>query len=285
MPEIKRIGVVGCGQMGAGIAQVAAQQGYEVVAREVNQELLDKGLGRIERFLSRAVEKGRLEASEKEVIQGRLSGTTELEGLAGCDIVIEAIIEQQAIKEQTFKALDGICPPETIFASNTSSISITAMAAATSRPDRFMGMHFFNPVPIMKLVELIRPLQVSDMTFQAVRDLAVALRENVIESKDRPGFIVNLMLIPFLFDAIRALESGLATARDIDTGMKIGCNHPMGPLELADFVGLDTTMFIGEVLYREFGDPKYATPPLLRRMVDAGWYGRKSGKGFYEYGG
>ncbi len=281
--EIKKIGVVGCGQMGGGIAQVAAQLGFEVTIREVNDDLLQKGLSRIDKFLGRSVDKGRLSSDEKSQIQSRMSGTTDLEQLADCQLVIEAIIERFEAKAEVFQALDSVCPSETIFASNTSSISITAMAAKTSRPEKFMGMHFFNPVPIMKLVELVRPLQASDETYQVVHDLAVTLRENVINSKDTPGFIVNLLLVPFLFDAIRALESGVATAEDLDTGMKIGCNHPMGPLELADFVGLDTTMFIGEVLYREFGDPKYATPPLLRRMVEAGRLGRKSGHGFYTY--
>ncbi len=281
--EIKKIGVVGCGLMGAGIAQVAAQKGLQVVVREVNQELLDKGLSRIDKFLGRAVEKGKMQGDEKDAVQSRMTGTTDLDAMADCQLIIEAIIEKKQAKVDIFEALDKICAPETIFASNTSSISITAMAAATARPERFMGMHFFNPVPIMKLVELIRPLQASDETYQVVHDLAVMLRENVIISKDSPGFIVNLLLIPFLFDAIRALDSGVASAEDIDSGMKIGCNHPMGPLELGDFVGLDTTMFIGEVMFREFGDAKYATPPLLRRMVEAGWLGRKSGRGFYTY--
>jgi len=224
-----------------------------------------------------------MQGDEKDAVQSRMTGTTDLDAMADCQLIIEAIIEKKQAKVDIFEALDKICAPETIFASNTSSISITAMAAATARPERFMGMHFFNPVPIMKLVELIRPLQASDETYQVVHDLAVMLRENVIISKDSPGFIVNLLMIPFLFDAIRALDSGVASAEDIDSGMKIGCNHPMGPLELGDFVGLDTTMFIGEVMFREFGDAKYATPPLLRRMVEAGWLGRKSGRGFYTY--
>lgn len=281
--KITKVGVVGFGQMGCGIAQVAAQAGYQVIARDVGQEQLDRGLGKIEKVLARSVEKGRLEAGEKEAIRGRLSTTTELVDLAGCQVVIEAIIEQMDAKCALWQELGGLCPPETIFASNTSSLSVTQQAAASGRPEQFMGMHFFQPVPLMKLVELVKPLQVSDATYEAIRQLAIEWRENVIESKDRPGFIVNLLLIPYLNSAIDALDSGVATKEDIDAGMKIGCNHPMGPLTLADFVGLDTCLYIADCLFEEFGDVKYMAPPLLRRMVMAGWLGRKSGRGFYSY--
>lgn len=280
---INKIGVVGFGQMGCGIAQVAAAAGCEVIVRDVDQAALDRGHAKIESVLARAVEKGRLSAEDKAATQGRITGTTELGPLADCQLVIEAIVENLEAKCGLWKELDGICPPETIFASNTSSLSVTAQAAATSRPEKFMGMHFFQPVPLMKLVELVKPIQVDDATYQAVRELAIAWRENVIESKDRPGFIVNLLLIPYLNSAVDALDSGVATAEDIDMGMKIGCAHPMGPLTLADFVGLDTCLFIADVLYEEFGDVKYKAPPLLRRMVKAGWLGRKSGRGFYTY--
>lgn len=281
--EIKRVGVVGFGQMGAGIAQVAAAAGYEVVVRDVADEALERGTAKIDKVLSRSVEKGRISAEDKEATLARLRPTTELAPMAECQVVIEAIIEQMDAKCALWGELSGICPPETLFASNTSSLSVTTQAAASGRPEQFMGMHFFQPVPLMKLVELVRPLQASDATYEAIHRLAVEWRENVIVSKDRPGFIVNLLLIPYLNCAIDAYDSGVATKEDIDTGMRIGCAHPMGPLTLADFVGLDTCLFIADCLYAEFGDTKYQAPPLLRRMVSAGWLGRKSGRGFYEY--
>ncbi len=281
--DVRRIGVVGFGQMGTGIAQVAAQAGYEVVCRDVAPEFLARGKGKIDAGLAKVVEKGKMSPADRDAVLARIRTTTELADLAGCDVIVEAIIEQMDAKCALWKSLHAICPPATIFASNTSSLSVTEQAAASGRPDRFMGMHFFQPVPVMKLVELVRPLQVSDATYATVRRLAVEWRESVIESKDRPGFIVNVLLIPFLNNAIAALDSGLASAADLDAGMRIGCNHPMGPLALADFVGLDTCLYIADVLYREFGDAKYCAPPLLRRMVAAGWLGRKSGRGFYTY--
>lgn len=281
--EIRKVGVVGCGLMGSGIAQVCAQSGFETVVREVSRELLDKGLARIEGFLAKDVAKGKLTTQAKDAALGLLKPTVALEPLADCQIVIEAIVENLDAKRELFSTLDAICPPETIFASNTSSLTIIEMATATRRPDRFAGLHFFNPVPVMKLVEVIRSIATSDATIAALKEFGAALGKTVIEARDTPGFIVNRLLVPYLLDAVRMLESGVATREDIDAGMRLGCGHPMGPLTLLDFVGLDTTYAIANIMFEEFKDPRFAPPPLLKRMVLAGHLGRKSGRGFYEY--
>ncbi|HBC47938.1 MAG TPA: 3-hydroxybutyryl-CoA dehydrogenase [candidate division Zixibacteria bacterium] len=281
--EIKKIGVCGCGQMGAGIAEVAAKAGVEVIAREVNDELLKKGLGRIEKSLSKAVEKGKLDEVGKKAILGNIHGTTRLEDLADCDLICEAIIENIDEKQKVWRSLDGIVKKDAIFASNTSSLSITEMAAVTGRTEQFLGLHFFNPVPVMKLVEVVKTMATSDVTYQAARGFAEKLGKVVVTCKDRPGFVVNVLLVPYLLDAIRAYQDEVATKEDIDNGMKLGCGHPMGPLELTDFIGLDTIYYIAEILFDEFKDHHYAAPPLLKTMVKAGYLGRKSGRGFYQY--
>lgn len=281
---IQRVGVVGCGLMGAGIAEVCARAGYRVVVREVSQELLQRGLERIEASLQRAVARGKLDAERAKQAREAIRGTLLLRDLADSDLVIEAVIEQMAEKQAVLRELDGLCPEHTIFASNTSSLSITEMASATQRPDRVVGMHFFNPVPVMALVELVRGLLTSEETLQTARAFAESVGKTVVLAKDYPGFIVNLLLVPFLLDAVRALEMGLATREDIDRAVTLGLNHPMGPLTLLDFVGLDTTYYIAEAMYAEFKDPRYAPPPLLKKMVLAGHLGRKSGRGFYTYG-
>jgi 3-hydroxybutyryl-CoA dehydrogenase len=281
--EIKKVGVAGCGLMGSGIVQVCAQAGYETVVLEVAEEFLNKGLGTMKKNLGRAVTKGKLEQTEMDAILGRVQGTTDVGDLAGCDIIVEAIHENLDDKKALFTALDDLCPEHTVFASNTSSIPIVEIAAATERPDRFVGLHFFNPVPVMKLVEVIRTIQSSSQSVESTTAFAQSIGKTTIQAKDRAGFIVNLLLIPYLLDAVRALEMGLASKEDIDTGMVLGCGYPMGPLTLLDFVGLDTTYFITQIMFDEFKDPKYAAPPLLKQMVKAGLYGRKSGKGFYDY--
>jgi len=281
--EIKKVGVLGCGLMGAGIAQVCAQAGYRTVVREVSQGLLDKGLGRVTRFLDDGVAKGKVPEAVRETTLANLSGTTSFADLAGCDLVIEAIIESLDEKKASYAALEDIVAPHAIFASNTSSLCITQLAATTRRPDRFAGLHFFNPVPIMKLVEVIRGLTTTDETYQAVFAFATSLGKEAITAPDRPGFIVNRLLVPYLLDAIRAYEHGLGTLEDIDAGMKLGCGHPMGPFTLLDFVGLDTTYYIANIMFEEFREPAYAPPPLLKRMVLAGRLGKKSGHGFYRY--
>jgi 3-hydroxybutyryl-CoA dehydrogenase len=280
---IQTVGVVGCGLMGSGIAQVAAEAGHGVVVREVSEELLKKGLGRIESFLAKGVEKGKVTAQRKAEVMGRLEGTTELEGLRRSDIVIEAVVENIEAKRELFRALDALCPERTIFASNTSSLSITEMAAVTRRPARFVGLHFFNPVPLMRLVEVVRsPLTAPDCIEEVVA-FARGLGKTPIRASDRGGFIVNRLLVPYLLDAIRALEEGVGSTVDIDEGMRLGCGHPMGPLTLLDFVGLDTTYYIANIMFDEFREKRFAPPPLLKRMVQAGLFGRKSGKGFYDY--
>ncbi|HEV8255307.1 MAG TPA: 3-hydroxybutyryl-CoA dehydrogenase [Vicinamibacteria bacterium] len=280
---IQTVGVVGCGLMGSGIAQVCAEAGHSVVVREVSEDLLRKGLGRIESFLAKGVEKGKVTRERKAEVMGRLKGTTELEELRRSDIVIEAVVENLEAKRELFSALDGICPERTIFASNTSSLSITEMAAVTRRPARFVGLHFFNPVPLMKLVEVVRsPLTAPDCVDEVV-GFARGLGKTPIRATDRGGFIVNRLLVPYLLDAIRALEEGVGSTVDIDEGMRLGCGHPMGPLTLLDFVGLDTTYSIANIMFDEFREKRFAPPPLLKRMVQAGLYGRKSGKGFYDY--
>ena len=281
--QIKTVGVVGCGLMGAGIAQVCAAAGYKTVVREVEEGLLQKGLGRMRKFLDDGVAKGKVTAEARDTTLGHLSGTTAIDALKGCDLVIEAIIENLEEKRRTYAALDQVVGAQTIFLSNTSSLCITELASATKRPDRFGGLHFFNPVPLMKLVEVIRALTTSDETYQTVFAFAQSLGKEPITAPDRPGFIVNRLLVPYLLDAVRAYENGLGTLEDIDKGMKLGCGYPMGPFTLLDFVGLDTTYYIANIMFEEFREPAYAPPPLLKRMVLAGRLGRKSGRGFYTY--
>ena len=280
---IEKVGVVGCGLMGSGIAQIAAAAGFQVAVREVNAAVLEKGLQSIDKNLQRLVDKGTLPPAERDQIRARLHGTTNLEDLKDCDLIIEAIIEQLPAKRELWTALDKICPKHTIFASNTSSLSITEMATFTQRPDRFLGLHFFNPVPVMKLVEVIRTIA----TDKKVEEDAVAFANRVgktpVRTTDRTGFIVNRLLVPFLLDAIRALEEGVGSIEDIDNSMKLGCGHPMGPLTLLDFVGNDTTYYIANIMFDEFKEKRFAPPPLLKRMVLMGWNGRKAGKGFYDY--
>ena len=268
---IQNVGVVGCGLMGSGIAQVAAQAGHLVTVREVSSDLLEKGLRTIEKNLDRMVAKGTLGPADREEARRRVRGTTQLEDLKNSGIVIEAIIEQLPAKKELYGALDKICPRQTIFASNTSSISITEMAVVTQRPDRFLGLHFFNPVPVMKLVEVIRTIATG------------ALGKTPVRTMDSTGFIVNRLLVPYLLDAVRVLEQGVASIEDIDNSMKLGCGYPMGPLTLLDFVGLDTTYYISNIMFDEFKEARFASPPLLKRMVLAGWNGRKAGRGFYDY--
>jgi len=280
---IQKVGVVGCGLMGSGIAQVAAHAGFAVTVREVSQQVVEKGLQSIEKNLGRLVEKGTLSAADRDEVRGRLRGTTNLEDLKDCDIVIEAILEQVPAKRELYGALDKICPPSTIFASNTSSISITELAVSTQRPTRFLGLHFFNPVPVMKLVEVIRTIATDAAVFDEVVAFAAKLGKTPVRTTDRTGFIVNRLLVPYLLDAVRALEEGVGSIEDIDNSMKLGCGHPMGPLTLLDFVGLDTTYYIANIMFDEFKERRFAPPPLLKRMVLAGWNGRKAGRGFYDY--
>jgi 3-hydroxybutyryl-CoA dehydrogenase len=274
---------VGCGLMGSGIAQVAAQAGCQVTVREVSQQIVDKGLQSIEKNLGRLVEKGTLSAGDRDQVRGRLRGTTNLEDLKDCDLIIEAIIEQLPAKRELWTALDKLCPKVTIFASNTSSLSITEMATFTQRPDRFVGMHFFNPVPVMKLVEVIRTIATDPRVFDEMVAFGGRLGKTVVRTSDRTGFIVNRLLVPYLLDAVRALEEGVGSVEDIDNSMKLGCGHPMGPLTLLDFVGLDTTHYIAQIMFDEFKEKRFGSPPLLKRMVLAGWNGRKAGRGFYDY--
>ncbi len=280
---IEKVGVVGCGLMGSGIAQVAAQAGCQVTVREVSQQLLDKGLQGIDKNLARLVEKGTLSAADRDQVRGRLRGTTNVEDLKDSDVIIEAIIEQLPAKRELWGALDKICPKPTIFASNTSSLSITEMATFTQRPDRFVGMHFFNPVPVMKLVEVIRTIATDPKVFDEMVAFGQRLGKTVVRTSDRTGFIVNRLLVPYLLDAVRALEEGVGSVEDIDNSMKIGCGYPMGPFTLLDFVGLDTTYYISIIMFDEFKERRFASPPLLKRMVLAGWNGRKAGRGFYDY--
>ncbi|PYR39471.1 MAG: 3-hydroxybutyryl-CoA dehydrogenase [Acidobacteria bacterium] len=281
---IRTVGVLGCGLMGAGIAQVCAAAGHKTIVREVDDILLKKGIGRIRTFLDDGVAKGKTTADSRDATLANLTGTTTFEPLKACDIIIEAIVEDLQQKRQTFASLERILGEQTIVVSNTSSLCITELAAATHRPDRVAGLHFFNPVPIMKLVEVIRALTTSDATYAAVVAFAKSLGKEPITAPDRPGFIVNRLLVPYLLDAIRAYERGLGTLEDIDKGMTLGCGYPMGPFTLLDFVGLDTTYYIANIMFEEYREPAYAPPPLLKRMVLAGRLGRKSGRGFYEYG-
>lgn len=283
--QIKKVGVLGCGLMGAGIAQVCAQAGFTTVVREVAPEFLERGLQRIQGILAKDVGKGKITTEQQEATLNRLHGTTSFDDLADCDLVIEAIVENMDAKREVFTALDELCPEQTIFVSNTSSLTIVEMAAVTKRADRFAGLHFFNPVPVMKLVEIVRSITTSDATIQTLRTFSAAVGKTAIEARDTTGFIVNRLLVPYLLDAVRVLESGVATREDIDEGMKLGCGHPMGPLALLDFVGIDTTYYIANIMFDEFREPRFAPPPLLRRMMLAGQLGRKSGKGFYSYAG
>ncbi len=281
--EVKRVGVVGCGLMGAGIVQTAAQAGLQVAVREVDRALLDKGLARIRKFLDGAAAKGKLSRQDADATLARIQGTTDLEALGESDLVIEAVTESIDLKREVFTVLDRACPETTVLASNTSSLSITEMAAMTGRPERFLGLHFFNPVPVMKLVEVVKTVRTSPGTVETGMAFARKLGKSPILVKDSPGFVVNLLLVPYLLDAVRALEKGVASIEDIDQGMKLGTGHPMGPFTLLDFVGLDTTYYIANIMFDEFKGPQYAAPTLLKRMVLAGYFGRKSGKGFYDY--
>lgn len=279
---IKKVGVLGCGLMGSGIAQVSATAGYDVTVLEQEQKFLDKGFSGIEKSLAKFVEKGTIK-EPVETIRARLKGTTDAQNLADCDIIVEAIIENLGEKKKTFSALGAIVKKDAIFASNTSSISITEIAAATNRPDRFVGLHFFNPVPLMKLVEVVRTIVTSNEAFETAYQFGQSLGKIAVRTSDKTGFIVNRLLVPYMLDAIRAYEEGVGSIPDIDNAMKLGCGYPMGPFTLLDFVGLDTTYYITEVMFDEFKERRFASPPLLKRLVMAGWYGRKSGKGFYDY--
>src|SRR6266436_244860 len=285
--EIKKVGVLGCGLMGSGIAQVCATAGFDVTVLEVEQKFLDKGFAGIEKslakFAERPPEKGGITAKQKDEIRARLKGTTRREDLADCDIIIEAVIENVAQKKEMYAALDGIVKKDAIFASNTSSISITELMTATKRPERFVGLHFFNPVPLMKLVEVVRTIATADDVYQTAYEFGKKLGKVPVRTSDKTRFIVNRLLVPYLLDAVRAYEEGVGSIEDIDNAMKLGCGYPMGPFTLLDFVGLDTTYYITHVMYDEFKERRFASPPLLKRLVMAGWYGRKSGKGFYDY--
>lgn len=282
--NISKVGVVGCGLMGSGIAEIAAKSGFEVKVREVNDDFLEAGRKRIRKSMDRAVEKEKLTAEDRDAAWDRLTFTTAVADLADCDIVIEAIVEDLEMKNALFGELDGLCGEHTIFASNTSSLTITDMAAH-ARADRFVGLHFFNPVPVMKLVEVVRTIATSDETFERAFDFSKALGKVPIAAKDNSGFVVNLLLVPYMLDAIRQLERGVASIRDIDTGMALGCGYPMGPFTLCDFVGIDTLYKISEIMFDEYREERYAPPPLLKRIVAMGRYGRKSGQGFYDWTG
>jgi 3-hydroxybutyryl-CoA dehydrogenase len=275
--------VLGCGLMGSGIAQAAATAGFTTLARDVGEPVLDRGRTGILKSLGRLAEKGKLTTADRDAASSRLSFTTDIDGLRECDIIIEAVTEDLDLKNDLWRKLDGICPPRTIFASNTSSLTIAAMAAATSRADRFVGLHFFNPVPLMPLVEVVRTVTTSQETFDRAYAFARALGKEPVAATDSPGFIVNLLLVPYLLDAARALERGVASTQDLDRAMQLGCGHPMGPLTLLDYVGLDTVVRISDIMFDAYREPRYAAPPLLRRMVVAGFHGRKNGRGFYDY--
>ena len=285
MTDIKKVGVVGCGLMGHGIAQVTAQAGYDVVVREVSDEVAAKGIGKIEKQLARAVEKGKSSQEDADAVRARIATTTDYADLADCDLVIEAITENLGLKLEMWKELDGIVKPEAVFATNTSSLSVIDQAAATSRPQQFIGLHYFNPAQVMKLVEVIRAVTTSDEAFAAGRAFAESQNKLAIPTNDKAGFIVNRLLVPYMLDAMRAYEEGVGSVDEIDEAMKAGAGHPMGPLTLADFVGLDTLGSICDVLWDEFRERRFAQPPTLRKMLAAGWYGKKSGMGFYDYSG
>ena len=283
MSDIKKVGVLGCGLMGSGIAQVAAQAGYDTVVREVEQKFLDKGFAGIEKSLGKFVEKGTMKSDDRDACLGRMKATTSLDDLADCDIVIEAIIENAQLKKDTYAALDKIVKPEALFASNTSSLTITELSMATTRPKQFVGLHFFNPVPLMKLVEVVRTILTSDEAFNTAFEFSKSLGKDPVKCTDNSGFIVNRLLVPYILDAIRAYDEGVGSIEDIDKAMQLGCNYPMGPFTLLDFVGLDTTYYIANIMFEEYREPAYAPPPLLKRMVLAGRLGKKSGQGFYKY--
>jgi 3-hydroxybutyryl-CoA dehydrogenase len=282
--KIRKVGVLGCGLMGAGIAEVSARAGFDTVVREVSEEVIDKGMARIRGSLGKAVEKGKLDAGERDKALGRLQGVVDVGALADCDLVIEAIIENLDEKRRTFGALDAVAKEGAIFASNTSSLTITQIAMSTKRPDRFVGLHFFNPVPVMKLVEVVRTLLTSDEAYEAVFEVVRAFGKEPVAARDNSGFIVNRLLVPYLVDAIRALEEGVGSVEDIDKAMQLGCGYPMGPFTLLDFVGLDTTLYIANIMFDEYREKRFAPPPLLKQMVLAGRLGRKSGRGFYDHG-
>lgn len=281
--EIKTVGVIGSGLMGSGIAETVARSGYDVILREVDDPTLQRGLKRINGSMSRAVEREKMTQEDLTVAQARIRGTTDLDDLKNADLVVEAIVENLEAKQDLFRQLAHLTRPDVILTSNTSSVSITALAAVTGRPDRVAGMHFFNPVPVMKLVELVRALDTSDQTMATLRTFAETLNKTVVTAQDTPGFIVNYLLVPYLLDAVQMVQDNVASKEDIDTAIHLGLNHPMGPLTLLDYVGLDTTLYIADVMYEEFKDSKYAAPPLLRKMVRSGYMGRKSGRGFYDY--
>ncbi|MXY24957.1 MAG: 3-hydroxybutyryl-CoA dehydrogenase [Acidobacteria bacterium] len=280
---VNTIGIAGCGLMGSGIAQVSAQAGYRTIVREIDDATAEAGRARIDRFLSAGVERGKVTPEQRDATLGNLTVTSRVEDLAGCDLVIEAIVEQIDVKRDLFNALEPLVGPDTVFASNTSSLCITELASATGRPDRFVGIHFFSPVPIMKLVEVIRGIETSDATYEAAMAFGRSVGKDPVTAPDRPGFIANRLLIPYLLDAIRAYESGAGSLEDIDKTMTLGMGHPMGPFTLLDFVGLDTTYYIAGIMYEEFREERFAPPPLLKRMVLAGRHGRKTGRGFYTY--
>jgi 3-hydroxybutyryl-CoA dehydrogenase len=282
---IRSVGVVGCGLMGGGIAQVSIQAGFPTIAVEANQQLLDRGLAGVKKNLDTLVAKARIDQKARDEALGRLTGATRLEELKACDLVVEAITENQSLKNETFARLDTICPPHAILATNTSSCNVTALAAATRRPGQVLGLHFFNPVPLMKLVEVVQTILTSEATVKTAWEWVQTLGKTPVRTKDSTAFIVNRLLVPYLLDAVRLYESGLASLEDIDTAMKLGCGYPMGPFTLLDLVGLDTALFVAEVMFEEYREPRYAPPPLLKRMVLAGRLGRKSGRGFYEYSG
>ena len=281
--EIKRVGVVGCGAMGAGITQVCAQSGYQVVASEISDTLLNKGLTSISNFLAKSVAKGKLSEQDKDATLARIKGTTDTKDFSDCDLIIEAAVENMELKKKIFAELDKICAKHAILATNTSCLSIIDIAMVTGRPEKVLGVHFFNPVPLMQLLEIVRTIATSDETLKTAQDFGRSLGKTIVVAQDVPGFIVNRLMTPFLLDAIRMLEAGVASREDIDTAINLGLNHPMGPLTLSDLVGLDVVLFIVNAIYEEFKDPKFAAPPLLKKMVTAGWLGRKTGKGFYEY--
>jgi 3-hydroxybutyryl-CoA dehydrogenase len=280
---IQKVGVIGCGLMGSGIAQVSAAAGFPTVVREVSDEILQKGLGSIRKFLEGGVAKGKVTEETMKTTLGNLKGTTQLEDLADCDLVIEAVVENIDLKRELFSKLDTICKAETLFASNTSSLSITEMSTFTKRPDRFLGLHFFNPVPLMKLVEVVRTIRTADRAVASASEWCGKIGKTVVSTGDSTGFVVNRLLVPYMLDAVRVYEQGLASRDDIDNAMKLGCGYPMGPLLLGDYVGLDTTYYIAEIMFDEFKEPRFAPPPLLKRMVLAGLHGRKTGRGFYDW--
>jgi 3-hydroxybutyryl-CoA dehydrogenase len=282
--QIRKVGVLGCGLMGSGIAEISARAGYETVVREVSEEVVEKGIQKIHGSLGKAVDKGKMSAEDRDTAMSRLSGAVGLDALADCDIVVEAIIENIDEKRKTFTALDEVVKKDAVFASNTSSLTITQMAMFTRRPDQFVGLHFFNPVPVMKLVEVVRTLLTSDAAYATAFEFARSVGKEPIACRDNSGFVVNRLLVPYLLDAIRALEEGVASVEDIDKGMQLGCGYPMGPFTLLDFVGLDTTYYIANIMFEEYREKRFAPPPLLKQMVQAGRLGKKSGRGFYDYG-